>query len=129
MKNTNYNIFRDSVTLGLPAISSLYFGLGEIWGLPGVESVTGTIALLTTFFGVVVRIMSRRYYNSDRPYDGEIVVSETEEGKQQFSLELGVDPSEIPNLSGVNFKVKPELTPPPFRGVVTPETPESDAGH
>ena len=129
MKNTNYNIFRDSVTLGLPAISSLYFGLGEIWGLPGVESVTGTIALLTTFFGVVVRILSRRYYNSDRPYDGEIVVSETEEGVKQFSLELGVDPSEIPQHKGINFKVKPELTPPAFRGVVKPDTPEEDAGH
>lgn len=129
MKNKNYDLFRDSVTLGLPAASSLYFGLGELWGLPGVEKVTGTIALLTTFFGVVLRIMSKRYYNSDRPYDGEIVVSETEEGVQQFSLELGVDPSEIPQHTGINFKVKPELTPPAFRGVVQPETAEESAGH
>lgn len=126
MKNKNYDLFRDSVTLGLPAFSSLYFGLGEIWGFPGVDSVTGTLAVLTTFFSVIVRIMSRRYYHSDRPYDGELVVSETDAGIKQFSLELGLDPEEIPNLSGINFKITQERKSLPLK---KPTTPENIAGH
>lgn len=125
MKNTTYDTLKATTTLGLPAVGALYFGLSETWGLPAGEQVVGTLALLTTFCGVVLRIISKQYYNSDAPYDGNIVVEEREDGGKQFSLELGLDPSTIPDLSAVNFKVQ-QPSNAPFRGIVQPE---DSAGH
>ena len=113
MKNKTYDKVKATATLGLPAIGSLYFGLSEIWGLPGTEAVLGTIAVVNTFMGVVLRIWSTAYFNSDAPYDGQIVTTKTEDGKINYGLELGVDPAEIEKMKAVSFKIQP---PSPISG-------------
>lgn len=95
------------VQIYIPAASSLYFGLGSIWGLPAVEQVVGTCAVVATFIGVCLGLSSNQYDRSEARYDGEVVVEQTDAGGKLFSLQLEGDPEEIEQKKSVAFKVKP----------------------
>lgn len=104
LSNSTYDFLKRLVQIGLPAVSALYFGLAQIWGLPGAENVVGTIAIITTFLGTILGISSRRY----NPYSGEIEVTTTD-NKQMFTLGLNDDPAKLADMDSVTFKiVKPE---------------------
>lgn len=45
----------------LPALGTLYFALGQIWGLPFVEQVVGTVAALDTFLGLLLNKSSKDF--------------------------------------------------------------------
>lgn len=61
MSNRMYDVMKWIVTLLLPALGSLYFGLSEIWNLPHGDKVVGTITLIVTFLSVVLKISNVRY--------------------------------------------------------------------
>lgn len=61
MKNNTYDKLKNMALVILPAIGALYFGVAAIWGLPKAEEVVGTIAVLTTFVGVVVKAAQVSY--------------------------------------------------------------------
>lgn len=75
MSNRNYDIIKQLVQKGLPAVGALYAGLAVIWGLPNGEEVVGSIALLTVCLGVFLGIADRRYETSGAKYDGEVSIS------------------------------------------------------
>lgn len=101
-----YQKLKPVTQLWLPAAGSLYFGLSQIWGFPAGEEVVGSIALLTTFFGVVLGISTKAYNESGAAFDGEVVVARDEEsGKTLFSLDLDGDPEDIPHKDRITFKV------------------------
>jgi hypothetical protein len=104
LSDKTYNLLKWCVQIVMPAFSSLYFGLTQTFEfLPSAEVVIGTIALLTTFFGVILGISTKSYNASS---DGELVVSQKEDGGKLFTLELHTDPNELLNKSNVVFKVK-----------------------
>lgn len=105
MKNTTYDILKGTVQIGLPGLSSAYFALAEIWGWGGAEKVVGTIAVVTTLLGIILQVVYKQYYNSDSPYDGQIVATHDDQGNLNYSLELGVPPEDIENMSSVAFRV------------------------
>jgi hypothetical protein len=100
----SYDLGRNLVALYIPATSSLYFGLGAIWDLPYVQQICGTLALLATFFGVVLHVSSNKYDASGAAYDGNAVVTKSDEGLS-YSLELDGDPADLANKNKVTFKV------------------------
>jgi hypothetical protein len=104
-----YNSGKRLVQVVLPAISALYFGLANIWGLPSAEQVVGTIAVLTTFLGVVLGISSKNYDASGAAFDGDMVVVKSENGVKTFNLNLDDDPANLENKNSVRFKVKPTV--------------------
>jgi hypothetical protein len=104
-----YNKLKFVVQLVLPAASTLYFTLGNIWGFPAVENVIGTLAAVAVFLGSVLGISTKRYNESDAKYDGDVVYTTTDQGKINYSLEFHGDVPDIANMSQVLFKVKPEL--------------------
>lgn len=61
MSNKVYDVLKWIAMVVLPAISTLYFALAGIWGLPYGEQVVGTIAAVDTFIGVVLGISSVQY--------------------------------------------------------------------
>ena len=61
MSNKVYDVMKWVVMIVLPAISGLYFGLSNIWGLPYGEEIVGTIALVETFLGSVLMISNTKY--------------------------------------------------------------------
>ena len=61
LNNKIYNILKWIVMVLLPAVGTLYFALGDIWGLPYVEQVLGTITAITAFLGALIGISSIQY--------------------------------------------------------------------
>lgn len=116
LQNKTYDHLKTAVVVILPALGAAYFSLSEIWGLPAGQQVVGTIAIITTFLGVVLRVSSTQYYNSDEPYDGKLVTTQDTSGGVKYFLELGIPPDEIPNQKNVNFKV---AKPPPYNKEIT----------
>jgi Putative phage holin Dp-1 len=111
MSEVNYANMKKLVQVFLPAVSTLYFTLGSVWGLPAVTQVIGTLAALATFIGVLLGIASKTYNSSDAKYGGVIVVHEKEDGGKLLSLEVNGDPLDIVNQKEVTFKVAPPTTP------------------
>jgi Putative phage holin Dp-1 len=106
LSESTYNLLKKIVQFILPATASLYFGLSQIWGLPAGEQVVGTIALLTTFFGVVLAVSSGRYNESDAGVDGEAIVTEDPGGLTGVTLALNSDPELLVNQQKMTFRVK-----------------------
>lgn len=111
LSSGTYDNLKKMVQIVLPAFASLYFSLAQIWGLPSAEQVVGTLALLATFFGILLTLSSWSYHAVEAQTDGEIVVMVNEDGKKIYSLELNSDPNEIDNKELVKFKVKPNINP------------------
>jgi Putative phage holin Dp-1 len=105
LTDNTYHFGKQFVQVYIPAASSLYFGLGSIWGLPAVEQVVGTLAVIATFIGVCLGLSSKQYDVSEAAYDGKVMVETNETGGKLFSLELDGDPTEIEQKSSVSFKV------------------------
>ena len=61
MSNKTYDILKYIAQIVLPALGSLYFGLSQIWGLPYGEEIVGTITLIDTFLGALLKISSNNY--------------------------------------------------------------------
>jgi hypothetical protein len=99
-----YNRLKQSTTVIIPAIASLYFALAQIWHLPKAEEVVGSLAALNTFLGVILGVSTRSYNRSDTKYAGIIEVEETPDAKQlNFILNEAADPLE--NQPEVTFRV------------------------
>lgn len=105
MSDKQYDILKKIAQLWLPAAGSLYFGLAVIWGFPFGEQVVGSLALVTTFIGVILGKSTTKYLASDRPYDGDILTSTSEDGTVTYTLELGLDPYSIPDRDKLTFRV------------------------
>lgn len=45
----------------IPGLSTLYFTLGGIWGLPYVEQIIGTLAAIDTFLAFVLGLSKAKY--------------------------------------------------------------------
>lgn len=113
LSHITYDVSKKLVQLWLPAFASLYFGLSQIWGLPQGEEVVGTIALLTTFLGVIVGVSHSRYNNSTLAHDGHMVLTQDPGGVKTFLLELDGDPEELVKQDSVSFKVQTNRMPEP----------------
>lgn len=62
LPNNVYDILKWICLIALPALSTLYFSLAKIWNFPYVEEITGTIAAVGVFLGVLIGISSKNYY-------------------------------------------------------------------
>lgn len=104
--NATYNKLKSLVTVILPAFSSAYYGLAELWDFPNVAGVVGSIAIITTLLGTLLGI-STRSYKANYPYDGDLVVSKSESGGKVYALELhGGDVDNLDKRDTITFKVR-----------------------
>lgn len=70
MSNKVYDILKYIAQIVLPALGALYFGLAKIWGFPYGTEIVGTIAVVDTFLGAILKI-STDQYNASQPPDEE----------------------------------------------------------
>lgn len=61
MKNSTYDLLRWIADLFLPALGTLYFALGQIWGFPYCEEIVGSITAVVAFLDVVLGISKKSY--------------------------------------------------------------------
>lgn len=66
LSNKTYDILKWIAMYLLPAIGTLYFTLGNIWGLPYGEQIVGTITAVDAFLGVLLGISTQQYNNSKK---------------------------------------------------------------
>lgn len=122
ISNRMYDTLKYISLVILPAISAFYFGLGDVWNLPKVTEVVGTIAVLDTVCGLILNRISINYRNSDHRFDGHIDVVE-DEGAKLYSLNVDGDPAEVLDRKAeVTFKVNKDETPVELEELV--ETPK-----
>lgn len=101
-----YQIGKNLVLIYIPAISSAYFGLSSIWGLPAAGQVSGTLAIVATFLGTCLRVSAKNYDNSGAAHDGKIVVSENPNtGNMVYNVEPDLDPKEWSKQKAVSLKI------------------------
>lgn len=56
-----YDVLKWVCVIVLPATSTLYWSLANIWGWPYAEEVTGTIAAVGTFLGILLGVSTHAY--------------------------------------------------------------------
>lgn len=101
-----YNVLKHVAAVGLPAVSTLYFALAQIWHFPNTDEVMATISAVNVFLGAVVGVSNFQYKNSDTKYAGEIQISETPE-KKTFALSVNGQPEDLEQMSEATFKIVP----------------------
>lgn len=65
MSNSAYDVWKEIAQIWIPAVSTLYFTLSGIWGLPYAEQICGTLAALDVFLGAVLKISTNQYNNDE----------------------------------------------------------------
>lgn len=112
LTDQTYDFIKKLVLIVLPALATLYFTLGGIWGFPYVEQVIGTITALSTFLGVLLRLSAKSYNDSDLMFDGVMNVTAKVDGSgsKLYSIDLkNGAPAELDQKSVVVLKVNPQL--------------------
>lgn len=105
LSSSAYDKLKHTVAIVLPAVAALYIGLGQVWHFPRIEQVSGSIATINTFLGVLLGLATKSYNNSDAKYAGVIQVDDTGV-KKNISLVVNGDPEEVLSSSSeVTFKV------------------------
>ena len=61
MSNRTYDILKYIALIVLPALGTAYFGLAQIWGLPYGEEIVGTITVIDTLLGALLKISTDEY--------------------------------------------------------------------
>lgn len=61
MNDTMYKVIRFIAVLLLPGLSTLYFTLSTIWGLPYGEQIVGTLSALDVFLGGLLEYSKAKY--------------------------------------------------------------------
>ena len=61
-----YNILKWVCMICLPAIATLWFTLGKIWGFPYLAEVEGTIVAIDTFLGALIGVSTIAYNNNKK---------------------------------------------------------------
>lgn len=62
ISNKTYDVLKFIAQIVLPALASLYFALSSIWKLPYSEEIVGTISVIITFLGTILKVSSDTYY-------------------------------------------------------------------
>lgn len=62
-----YEVIKWVVLIVLPAAGTLYFTLSQLWALPYAEQVQGTIAVVTTFLGIMMGVSTSKFEKIAKP--------------------------------------------------------------
>ena len=88
----------------LPSSATAYMGLGQVWELYEPAKVVATIAVVSTFLGVILGISNVQYNKSDNQYDGDMVVEDGDD-RTLYRLVMKDDVENLGDKKSVSFKV------------------------
>lgn len=105
LNSTSYDIIKDGVTIVFPAAVTLYAGLAVVWGWGFSEEVVVTGGLLGIFFGIVLKVASKRYAEQPVDYNGALLVNMADPNKDNYKLEIDQPWDQLAALDEVRIKV------------------------
>lgn len=94
--NTAYNSIKWIALVFLPALGALYFGLGQLWDLPEVEKVVGSVTVVETFLGLLLRKAAGNYGSVNTI--GDAIVKQDPVTGEAVGLSFVVDGSVRPAI-------------------------------
>ena len=71
LPDKTYNVLKWIAIVVLPALSTLVFTIGGIWGWGFTEQVIGSIAAVDMFLGVVLGISTSQYNKTKNSTDSQ----------------------------------------------------------
>lgn len=99
-----YNWLKHTAAIVLPAITTLYVALAQVWHFPKMDEVVTSLAALNTFIGALVGVSTKSYNKSESKYAGEIQVHDDGD-KKIASLVVNGEPEDILKLPEATFKI------------------------
>ena len=63
LSNRAYDVLKWVCIIVLPALATLYRGVGTIWSLPYVEEIPQTIIVIDAFLGALLGVSTIQYNN------------------------------------------------------------------
>lgn len=113
LSNSVYDKLKFVALVVLPAMGAAYFSLANLWDLPNAEQVVGTITIIDTLLGGVLKLSSTRYRNGPEVIDGDLVVRKLGDTTQMLLVaNKGVE--KISGKTSVNFRVVNQKAPPEY---------------
>lgn len=100
-----YDAAKDTALIYLPALGALYFALAGIWSLPDANEVVATVVAIDTFLGVLLKISTVSYNNSDKSKDGSLVVDQSDPLKDKYLLDITTPLDEVADAKTITLKV------------------------
>lgn len=95
MNSKTYDRLKFTALVVLPGLSTLYFAVAQIWGLPYAEQVVGSAAALDTFLGLILRKSSKDYHEQtpvpDAEFMGHLTIMQDVDGQP---MQIRVDPKD-----------------------------------
>lgn len=78
LKGRVYDFFKNLAQLYLPLAGSAYFSIAGIWGLPAAGKVVGTVVVVDTFLGGILKLSQVSYDHSEERFDGTAFVDRSD---------------------------------------------------
>jgi hypothetical protein len=112
LSNKWYDRAKWLVQIVLPAISAAYFALAELYEWDNALKVVGTLAIVTTFLGVILGLSSAQYNSSGLQYDGQMLVRVDPGGALTPKLELNEGFDKLNEQGDLKLQVVRTYDPP-----------------
>lgn len=75
LSNKAYDTLKFFALVLLPGISAAYVTLAQVWNFPNPEAVVGTLTVIDTLLGLLLKNSSANYEDPTKTVDGELVLS------------------------------------------------------
>lgn len=117
LTNKAYNLLKFVALVLLPGANAAYFGLDQIWGLPNTEKVIGTLAIVDTLLGLLLKNSTSNYRKHGHGTDGDLIVQVDGEGGMYPALGgNGSLKDLVGNKDQVTLRIQRQPVPPVTEG-------------
>lgn len=83
-----YDVAKDATTIYIPAAAVLYVSLAAIWHWAYATEVSLTSVAIVTFLGIVLKISTASYNNSEKSTDGTLHVDQSDPLTDKYVVDL-----------------------------------------
>lgn len=127
LSNSTYTTLKHIASVGLPALSTLYFTLASVWHWHDTVAIGATIAAINVFVGGFMTLSSNSYASTLAKYAGDLLVHNVDSGKS-FSIQLNSAVQAVEHAGEALLRVVPTTAPnptltPPSTSVLSSEPP------
>ena len=109
LSSSVYDTLKWVVLIALPAVSTLVVGLGALYNWSFTSQLVGTLTLITTFLGSLVKLSNNKYNQDENNFDGFLTSNgqDPDTGLPNLQMTITSHPDEILAGKTARLKIKP----------------------